>query len=219
MKKIFLDLLLLVIFLLAMSFHFLPRNFHEIFGVAMFAAAVLHLFLNRRWFLNLSQGKWSRRKILTACIIFSMAAIFLIIFLTGICMSNYLFRDFVSLELNRNFTIHRLHVSLPYVLMILIGLHIGLHWREIWNRFLNFFKLQKNSAIYNIACKIFLIAIICGGIYGAFLNRVGDRILMKHIFATPATELNLLEFLILFLAVMGVYSIAIYFVDKKFFKR
>ena len=41
---------------------------------------------------------------------------------------------------------------------------------------------------------------------------------MKHIFATPATELSLAEFLILFLATMGIYAIAIYFIDKKFFK-
>ena len=219
MKKYFLDAATLIIFLLVMSFHFLPRDWHEIFGVVMLAAMILHLFLNRRWFLNLRHGKLSRRKIFSALINFSMLAIFIVIFATGFCMSNHLFRNFVSLELHRNFLIHQCHVALPYILMILIGLHIGLHWTEIWNRFLNFAKPEKNSLPYKIFTKIFLLVIICGGIYGAFLNRVGDRILMKHIFATPATELNLFVFLILFLATMGVYSIAIYFIDKKFFKR
>ena len=214
MKKYFLDLFLLTIFLLAMSFHFLPRNFHEIFGVVMFAAVTLHLIFNRRWFINLRQKKITRRNIFSTLIIFLMLATFLTISVTGICISNYLFNDFVSLEIRRNFTIHQLHVSSPYILMILIGLHIGLHWTEIWNRFLNFFGLQKKSLAYKIICKVFLLLIIFGGIYGAFLNRVGDRILMKHIFATPATELNFPEFLILFFATMGIYSIASYFLNK-----
>ena len=219
MKRYFLDVALLVIFLLVMSFHFLPKFLHEVLGVAMLALAVVHLFLNRRWFLNFYRGKFSGRKILTTLIIFLMLIVFAIIFVTGVFMSNYLFHDFISLELRRNMTFHQLHVSLPYVLMILIGLHIGLHFREIWNRFLNFMNWQKNSLRYKIFCLTATVAIISGGVYGSILNRVGDRILMKHIFHTPATELSWLAFLILFLSVIGIYSIAIYFIDKKFFAK
>ena len=218
MKKYFLDAALLIIFLLAMSFHFFPRILHEIFGILMLAAVIWHFVLSRRRFFTSLKGKLSAAKIISAFINFSMLATFAIIFVSGVCMSNYIFRDFVSLELRRNFTLHQLHVSLPYILMILIGLHIGLHWREIWNRFLNFMKWQKNSFRYKVGCGISIFATVCLGIYGAFLNRVGDRILMKHIFATPATELSFAEFAILFLATMGIYSIAMYFIDKKFFK-
>ena len=218
MKKYFLDATLLTAFLLVMSFHFLPRILHEVLGVVMFAAVILHFVLNRRWFFNFYRGKLSARKIFSTLINFSMLATFAVIFVSGVCMSNYIFNDFVSLELRRNFTLHQLHVSLPYILMILIGLHIGLHWREIWNRFLNFMNWQKNSLRLKVGCYISIFATICLGIYGAFLNRVGDRILMKHIFATPATELSFAEFAILFLATMSIYSIAIYFIDKKFFK-
>ena len=218
MKKYFLDATLLTAFLLVMSFHFLPRILHEVLGVVMLAAVILHFVLNRRWFFNFYRGKLSARKIFSTLINFSMLAIFAVIFVSGVCMSNYIFNDFVSLELRRNFTLHQLHVSLPYILMILIGLHIGLHWREIWNRFLNFMKWQKNSLRLKVGCYISIFATVCLGVYGAFLNRVGDRILMKHIFATPATELSFAEFAILFLATMSIYSIAIYFIDKKFFK-
>ena len=218
MKKYFLDATLLTAFLLVMSFHFLPRILHEVLGVVMLAAVILHFVLNRRWFFNFYRGKLSARKIFSTLINFSMLATFAVIFASGVCMSNYIFNDFVSLELRRNFTLHQLHVSLPYILMILIGLHIGLHWRELWNRFLNFMKWQKNSLRLKVGCYISIFATICLGIYGAFLNRVGDRILMKHIFATPATELSFAEFAILFLATMSIYSIAIYFIDKKFFK-
>ncbi len=218
MGRYFLDAALLIIFLLAMSFHFLPRNFHEFLGIAMLAAAICHLILNRRWLFNFYRGKWSLRKIFLTLINFSMLATFAIIFFTGVCMSNYIFSDFISSEVRRNLTLHQLHVSLPYIFMILLGLHIGLHWRELWNKFLNFMKWKKNSLRYKIGCRISLAAIIFLGIYGAILNRVGDRILMENIFATPATELSWTNFLILFLSAMGIYSIAIYFIDKKFFR-
>lgn len=218
MKKYFLDAALLIIFLLVMSFHFLPRMLHEVLGVVMFLAITLHFVLNRRWFFNFYRGKLSARKIISTLINFSMLATFITIFVSGVCMSNFIFDDFVSLELRRNFTLHRLHASLPYIFMILVGLHIGLHWREVSSRFLNFVKWQKNSLRLKVGSYILICVTICLGIYGAFLNRIGDRILMKHIFATPATELYFVEFAILFLAQLAVYAIAIYFIDKKFFK-
>ena len=218
MKKYFLDAVLCVLFLAVMSFHFLPKVLHEISGLMMLATVIFHSVLNRRRLFNFYRGKLLSKKIFSTLINFSMLAIFAVIFVSGVCISNHIFHDFISLEIRRNMTLHQLHVSLPYVLMILIGLHIGVHWSELWNRFLNLIKLQKNSLPYKVGCYISIFAIICLGIYGAFLNKVGDRILMKHIFATPATELSFAEFVIVFLATIGIYSVAIYFIEKKFLK-
>ena len=206
MKRKILNAIIFILFLLVMSFHFLPRILHEIFGVIMAAAVVWHFFINRRQFFYSLQTKKSARKIFSILITFFMTITFLIILVTGIFISNYLFHDFIPLEIRRNFFFHQLHVSLPYVFIIFLGCHMGLHWREV-------VKI-KNSLLQ----KIFLIGIICTGIYGSFLNRVGDRILMKHIFATPATDLSWGIFLILFVSTIGIYA-AITFLLDEFFKR
>ena len=206
MKRKILDAALFILFLLVMSFHFLPRILHEVFGIVMAAAFVIHLFINRRQFFYSLRGKKSARKIFSALINISMLITFAIILVTGICMSNYIFHDFIPFEIRRNFFIHQLHVSLPYVFIIFLGCHIGLHWREI-------IKI-KNPLIQ----KIFMAVIICAGIYGSFLNRVGDRILMKHIFATPATDLPFGIFLILIVATVGIYSSITFLLDE-FFKN
>lgn len=206
MKRKILDATIFILFLLVMSFHFLPRILHEIFGVIMAAAIVIHVFINRRQFFYLLRGKKTPRKFFSFLTIFFMLIIFLIFFVTGICISNHLFHDFIPLELRRNFFVHQLHVSLPYLFIIFLGCHMGLHLREI-------VKI-KNALLQ----KIFLIGIICTGIYGSFLNRVGDRILMKHIFATPATDLSWGIFLILFVSTIGIYA-AITFLLDEFFKR
>ena len=214
MKKYFLDAALLILFLLVMSFHFLPRFLHEIFGLTMSVAVMGHLFLNRRRFVNLFLGKWSRRKIFSSLVNLSILIFFLLIMITGVCMSNYIFDDMIPIDLRRNMTIHQLHVSMPYWLMIFIGAHISLHWNEIWQRFIHFANLKINNKVR----YIFLTVVICAGIYGAFLNRVGDRILMKHIFATPATELSWGIFLLLFLSTTVVYVVIFFFIDKKFLR-
>ena len=206
MKRKILDATIFILFLLVMSFHFLPRILHEIFGVIMAAAVVMHFFINRRQFFYLLRGKKTPRKIFSFLTIFFMLIIFLIFFVSGIFISNHLFHDFVSFELRRNFFVHQLHVSLPYLFIIFLGCHIGLHWREI-------IKI-KNSALQ----KIFITIIICAGIYGSFLNRAGDRILMKHIFATPATDLPWGIFLFLFISTIGIYA-AITFLIDEFFKN
>ena len=98
---------------------------------------------------------------------------------------------------------HQLHVALPYLMMILIGLHIGLDGKLVrW-------KGEK--------WKIILAAVIIfAGVYGSFLNRVGDRILMKHIFATPATELPLPIFLLLLLSTILFYAVLVVIAEKIF---
>ena len=203
MNRKILNPAMMILFLLVMSFHFLPGISHEIFGVIMAVAAVIHVFINRRQLFNLMRGKISIRKIFAALIIFSATIIFIIILISGVCMSNYLFRDFIPMAIHRNMLIHQLHVSLPYIFMILIGCHIGLHWREIFK--IKNFMLQK----------IFMAVIFCIGIYGSFLNRVGDRILMKHIFATPATELSLILFLIIIFSTTIIYAVIIFILDEK----
>ena len=214
MRNFLIDAILFALFVAEMSFHFLPKILHEILGVAMAAAIFIHFFINRRRFVSLTK-KITPSKIFSTLINIFLTICAGIIFITGVCMSNYLFADFVSFELRRNMTIHQLHVSTPYIMLILIGIHIGLHWRELWQRFLNligaeeFYQRRKN--FFKVAA-IILSAI---GVAGLYLNHVGDRILMKHIFATPATDLPAVIFILLIIGGVGLFALITFIVDKK----
>ena len=218
-RKIYLDVAIFVLFILVMSFHFLPRILHEILGVAMAAVVFVHLVLNRHWIFSLVRGNRTSRKNFSILINFLLLVSFLVTLVTGIFISNYVFIDFVSLELRRNVTIHLLHHSVSYLMMILIGVHLGLHWQEIWGRVIHCFGLRKNALSYKILCRLAVAVLICVGIYGSFLNRVGDRILMKHIFATAATELHFVGFAFLLVSNVTFYAILNYMIFERFFKR
>ena len=105
----FLDLLLFILFLLLMSFHFLPRDVHEILGVAMAAGVLIHIIINLKRFFSLIQSGTTKGRIFTFIIDLILFGIFAANIIAGIFMSNYLFHDFIPLELHRDMTFHQIH--------------------------------------------------------------------------------------------------------------
>ena len=89
MKRIFLDMLLLAVFLLTMSFQFLPQILHEGLGILMLALTILHLIWNRQWFRVLIKGKWNVRRAASFFVIFLLTAALLLTIVTGMMISNH----------------------------------------------------------------------------------------------------------------------------------
>ncbi len=209
MKNLLLDAILFALFVAELSFQILPKILHEILGVAMFALIIFHVAINRRRLVSLIK-KMTPRKFFSTTLNLLLTICAGATLITGVCMSNYLFVDAVSGELRRNMTINQLHVAAPYVMLILIGVHIGLHWRELWQRF-----FKRFGIIFKVAAGI-LSAV---GVAGFFLNRVGDRILMKHIFGTPATELPAAVFILLIIGGIIFYALITFLFDEKIFRK
>ena len=206
MKKFYLDTILLILFMLVMSFHFIPKILHEVLGLAMAVAMIGHFVWNWHAFKN-------QKMRLSALIDIILIACLILIIFTGICISNYLFNGMIDMRFQRNITIHQLHVALPFLFMILSGFHLGLHWQSFRQRFKNLINLNIPSMLSKLA----ILALILVGVYGSFLNRIGDRLLMQHIFATPATELPFGAFIGLMIGIFTIY-IAIGFAFNKYFR-
>ena len=79
----------------------------------------------------------------------------------------------------KHLTSPKLHRALPYLFLILAGLHLGLHWRGLWQRFTRFCQWNTASPVYRALSWGFAVGIVGIGLYGSFANRLGDRILMK----------------------------------------
>ena len=167
MKNFLLDAILFALFLAELSFHFLPKILHEIFGVIFIVLIIFHVAINFRRVLLLTKNL-TPRKLFAMEVNVALIMIAALILATGVCMSNYLFPDAANQFLRRNMTIHQLHVSAPYVMMILIGMHLGLHWREFWQRFLNLVGLEE---FYQRRKIIFKAA---AGILADFFESIGD---------------------------------------------
>ena len=204
MKRFYLDVMLLVLFLLVMSFHFIPKILHEVLGLLLAVAMFGHFGWNIKAFKSLNGTTKKRLSMLVDVALIVCVAV---IIFTGVCISNHLFNGMIDMKLQRNITIHQLHVSLPFLMMILSGLHLGLHWQGFWQRIKNLLSIDTNSTIYKFISRLAILILIAAGIYGSFLDRIGDRLMMQHIFATEATDLPFAAFILLMSGIFTLYVI------------
>ena len=212
MKRNLLNVVMILSFLLTMSFHFLPKILHEVLGIFWLLAVFAHLYINRSWFFSLFKGKWIMVRGVSSVINALLLIFAVVVTGTGVIISNHLFKGWFGMEMARSITVHQLHVSLPFVMMILMGVHLGLHWQGLWQRF--FAQPFANTRSLHIASRIGIAALFALGVYGSFENRIGDRLLMKHIFGTKATELPFGIFLSLFVGILALYVGVGYLLQK-----
>jgi len=137
-----------------------------------------------------------------------------IILATGMMISNYLFKGVLGIYLQRNITVHQLHVSLPYLLLILIGLHLGLHWSPLWHRLTNWCHWNLQALKYRIGCYFLIALLIAGGVNGSFMHQIGDRLQLKHIFATAATQASFGMFMLMLLSIIGMYAVVSFMIQR-----
>lgn len=193
--------LLPLLFLPIMCFHYVPKVLHEVLGILWLLLVLIHIGQNRQWFASLKRGNWTMLRIIGTVVDMLLLVVLLVMVGAGSGISNHLFKDIMPMDIQRSILIHQLHVSLPYALLILMGLHWGLHfksWRERWHLPWPASKCVK---------AVLALLVTASGIYGSFLDRVGDRLLMKHIFATPATGEPAIVYVCLLLAIWGMYLI------------
>lgn len=215
MKRLILNAAIWVFFLLIMSFQYLPKILHELGGVIWVVVVFLHLAWNRQWFRSLLQGKWATIRGVAMLINILLILSSITVILSGICISNHVFKGMIPLALQRNIVIHQLHVSVPYLMLILMGLHIGLHWQGMWQRVIKALRWNSNSLPYRAGCYFGVLMLFLGGIYGSLLNRIGDRLQLKHIFATAATQASWDVYVLMLIGIMGMYAVVSHTIQRK----
>ena len=207
MKRNVLDAALLVVLLLLMSFSFLPKALHEALGIAMGAFVLLHLAWNRGWLASLPRGHWSLGRAIPVVVNLALGVCFLLALVSGLAIANQLFHGVFGMAWQRSIVAHQVHVTSSYGLLILTGLHLGLHIAGLWRRFALWANLDTSSRRVRVGLNLLAILTAAFGVYGSFLHRLGDRLLMKHIFGTAATKLPFAAFLVVLLGIVGLYAV------------
>ena len=218
MRHLIIDAALLVMFIAELSFYYLPKYLHEVLGVAMVIIILVHFAINGRRFIGQFK-KLTPQKFFSIEVDVALGLCALVILLTGLCMSNYLFPDLASSLVRRNMTIHNLHKSAPYIMSVLIGMHIGLHWREIFQKVSRLLRAEKFFRRWKNFFKAMILILAAFGVLGLRLNNFLDRILMKHVFATQATNLPAPLFIFLLIGSVILFAVITSIVADKFLKE
>lgn len=213
MKKIRLDMIFLLIFLVVMDYRLFPKAIHEYVGTLILLPLFFHLKWNWSFFTSLGRGKWTGVRKLSAACNFFLVIMFLVAFITGIFYSRHLFVGIVPEEFHRNIFLHRLHKASSYLMLIGVGVHVGLHWENLWQKFKGWKPVFKGRA-GQMATRLLLVSFVGIGVAASFLDRIGARIMLERVHKTAVTGGAWPIFILCFFGILALYGTVAYCFKK-----
>jgi len=157
--KLSLDLIMAVGLFSLFSVSAVGLAFHEVVGLALFGATILHLAFNWRWIVSFTRRLFSKNipfktrlgYVLNVLLLIS----FVIIIGSGITMSKFVFAGLFE-EVD---TFKTAHYFFSAFALLLIGIHTGLHWAFIRAMFGKVVKIPKLAVKPVMAVMLMLIMV------------------------------------------------------------
>jgi hypothetical protein len=117
-----------IFLLLSLAYWWLENFPHEIFGTAMFALLAWHIVVNRLWFKNLFRGRYDGRRVFIVALHLLLIINMIILLVTSIAISKSLFS---ALPIPDSIYMREVHWFSAYWVMVIVGIHLGLHWARV----------------------------------------------------------------------------------------
>lgn len=208
--KMIVDILMLVLMILEYSKIYTGQLLHEIFGIALLGLFIIHNVLNINFYKTLFKGKYNAQRLITTFIDLSFLLCMLFTIFLGIPISEKIFN---FLNLNGNMTIRKLHTIFGYWGLIILAIHLGLHFKMIFAKLKSRIKEKKKM---KIIIFIIQIIIIIYGIKVMIDTNLGLYLIGKSSFAIPT---SIVLSLINNLSIVLTISIIVYNLEKLLLKK
>lgn len=148
--------------LLSLAYWWLENVPHEIFGTAMFVLLAWHIVVNRRWFGNLFRGRYDGRRAATVALHLLLIVNMLILLATSIVISKSLFS---ALPIPDSITLREVHWFSAYWVMMIVGIHLGLHWSRVMALCRSVLRLPSSNATRTATLRIVTVVIAGFGLW------------------------------------------------------
>ena len=178
MKKarMIIDILMVTALPILMAYSLIGENIHEVIGVCMLAAFIIHHVINRKWWIGLFKGKYNAVRVLNSAVNLILALYMILQPVSGILMSKYVLKN-VTIG-GASSTLRTIHMTNAYWGFMLMSFHLGLHIRAISASF----KRKMSKGAKTALTAVFLL-ISAYGVYAFIKRGIGDYLLMKVMFA------------------------------------
>lgn len=163
--KFTLDIAMAVLFITFFNKNLISFKFHIMGGYVFTAFILIHMFLNRKWIINISKRLFDKKLRLRVKISYILS-VFLFISIFSIIASGVLMMK--STTYDRIMFWKMLHFGASYLSIALIGMHIGLYCNFIMNMFKKVFEIKKNNSTSKMLVNISVILVLIFGIYTTY---------------------------------------------------
>jgi len=210
MKKIYIfqvlqDALMTVLLLVLMGFHLHGETVHEWAGIIFTLLIILHLYLNRHRLWSLSQNIPLTMRVVNRAINAVTFAVILTAVVSGMMLSRHIL---LALPFHNPASwVRKVHMTSVYWGMLILALHIGLHWKMLATFFCRIMNIANNSLLANIIMPGIFSLIALLGLYALLNQNYLDYVLIKVDFSFFDYDESALLFYLRYLAIIVLFSL------------
>ena len=151
---------MLIFLLLSLAYWWLENVPHEILGSLFFMLLTWHIFRHRTWFSRLSKGRYDKRRMVTLFLHAVLLVNMIVLILTSIVISKTVF-GFLPID---SIYLREVHWFSAYWVMVVVGIHLGLHWIKVMGLSRNLLGLTENTN-RKFALRIVVFTIVALGLW------------------------------------------------------
>jgi hypothetical protein len=134
-------------FVAAINLHLTGKMIHEWLGIALGAVVITHLLLHWQWIVKITRRLFGRvtakaRLKYVVNLLFFIAVV--VVIFTGIMISESVVPS-LGLSLGHSMLWKRVHTTASDIVLILIGVHVALHWRWVVNTTKSLFRRRRSA--------------------------------------------------------------------------
>ncbi len=160
-RKMTIHLLMTALLLFLTAYPITGQALHEWLGIGMLLLFLVHNLFHIRWYGNLRKGTYSPQRLLQTLLPFCLSLSLLCLGYSGIILSRHVF---AALPVHGPLaTARALHMAASCWTVVLIGIHLGMHWGRVAGRFR---KLLQDRKLPNVSARAIQLAAICLAGYG-----------------------------------------------------
>lgn len=212
MARMAIDLIMTVLLLLLMAYHFTGDVVHEWMGASMFLLFIVHHILNIPWYKNLFRGRYGATRTLQTILNMLLLAATLGLMTSGLILSRHVFSA-LPISSGQAFGRSLHHVS-AYWGFVLMSSHLGLHGKMIMAMFRKLFGMKEASTVRKWIFRSIALSVSAYGIYAFIRYQIG--LYMFNIIQFSFFDYNqpVIFFFTEYLTIMGLFAIFFYYLNE-----
>jgi hypothetical protein len=214
--RLTIDLWMTALLLFAMAYRITGDASHEWIGVAVSILFVVHNAVNWRWYRGLFKGKYDIRRVLNTAVNLLLFAAMTTLVVSGISLSRTVF---AFMGFNGGMGVRQAHTSAAYWGLILIAVHIGMHWEMIMAAMRRMMKIMEPNRLRTMTLRVITALIFVYGVYASFDREMGAKLFLGYSFDFWNPDRPAVLFFTSNLAIMGVYVCITHYALKLMIRR
>ncbi|MDR2842088.1 MAG: DUF4405 domain-containing protein, partial [Spirochaetaceae bacterium] len=191
--RLVIDLVMTLLLLAAFDYRLTREIYHEWIGISLLCLFVVHNILNINWYKNIFKGRYNFQRCFVSAVNLLLLVTMLILMASGLLQSRSVLKflhltGFKFLQLQDGMLLRQIHTCAAYWGLLLIAVHIGIHFEMIKTGFRKMFKITRRNIIRKIILCLIALSIVFYGVWSSFDRSIFSKLFLNASFDFWDTE-------------------------------